>query len=155
MTNQQKDIAIHRITRLAWLKLHLIPNSSVVSIIFSIILHPIGLSIAVSSVSEWLSPLQVTAMPDYPVAAGQTVNLHCTTFAVPNFINWSWQHLENLTWQVVGSGRDLALTDPKQSGLYRCRAETRLSQRVSRNLTVFIIGVQPTGWSALVRCISE
>ncbi|XP_039992270.1 uncharacterized protein LOC120794937 [Xiphias gladius] len=91
-----------------------------------------------------LSPLQVVATPDYPVAAGQTVNLHCSAFDVPNFVNWSWQHLQNMTWQEVSGSRDLTLTEPKQSGLYRCRAESRSSQRVSHNLTVYIIAMQPT-----------
>ncbi|XP_071354808.1 uncharacterized protein [Trachinotus anak] len=103
-----------------------------------------SLSIPSTTVTEMLSPLQAVATPDYPVAAGQTVNLHCSAFTMPKYVNWSWQHLENLTWQHVGSGRDLTLTQPKQSGLYRCCAKTWFLQHVSRNLTVYIIAMQPT-----------
>ncbi|XP_071354809.1 uncharacterized protein [Trachinotus anak] len=105
-----------------------------------------SLSIPSTTVTEMLSPLQAVATPDYPVAAGQTVNLHCSAFTMPKYVNWSWQHLENLTWQHVGSGRDLTLTQPKQSGLYRCCAKTWFLQHVSRNLTVYIIAMQPTGF---------
>ncbi|XP_070699006.1 uncharacterized protein [Pempheris klunzingeri] len=95
---------------------------------------------------EELSPLQLVATPDYPVAAGQSVNLHCSSaFTMPEHVSWSWQHLENQTWKEVGTGRDLTLTEPEQSGLYRCFAKSQLSMgRESRNHTVYIISMPTT-----------
>ncbi|XP_029350340.1 uncharacterized protein LOC115036327 isoform X2 [Echeneis naucrates] len=99
--------------------------------------------------SEMHSPLQAVAMPDYPVAAGQTVQLHCSAFQILTFANWSWQHLENRVWHQVGSERDLILTEPEQSGLYRCWAKTLNSELVSHNLTVYIIDMPPTAGEKL------
>ncbi|XP_024916085.1 uncharacterized protein LOC107988680 isoform X2 [Cynoglossus semilaevis] len=82
-----------------------------------------------------LRPLQVEAVPDYPVTAGQTVTLFCSS--VNSYI---WQHLVNLNWQDVGQDGNLTLTQPQQSGLYRCRARTT-SLHISRNLTV---NIEPT-----------
>ncbi|XP_029350341.1 uncharacterized protein LOC115036327 isoform X3 [Echeneis naucrates] len=97
-----------------------------------------------ATMKEMHSPLQAVAMPDYPVAAGQTVQLHCSAFQILTFANWSWQHLENRVWHQVGSERDLILTEPEQSGLYRCWAKTLNSELVSHNLTVYIIDMPPT-----------
>ncbi|XP_022606882.1 uncharacterized protein LOC111226072 [Seriola dumerili] len=97
-----------------------------------------------TTMTEMLSPLLAVATPDYPVAAGQTVNLHCSAFSMPPLVNWSWQHLENMAWRQVGSEMDLTLTEPKQSGLYRCCAKTLLNQGVSHNLSVYIVAMQPT-----------
>ncbi|XP_068582578.1 uncharacterized protein [Cebidichthys violaceus] len=83
--------------------------------------------------------LQLVAIPDYPVAAGQRVNLLCNAFNVKDSVK-SWQHLENQTWHVVGIGGELTLTKPEQSGLYRCRAVSQFSQ----NHTVFIISMHTT-----------
>ncbi|XP_051241889.1 uncharacterized protein LOC127355252 [Dicentrarchus labrax] len=92
-----------------------------------------------------LSPLQLVATPDYPVAVGQQVNLHCTAFTIPNSVTWSLQHLKNQTWKEVGNGRDLTLTKPDQSGLYRCCAMTLSSgKHVSPNHTVYIISLHAT-----------
>ncbi|XP_038585130.1 uncharacterized protein LOC119910542 [Micropterus salmoides] len=88
-----------------------------------------------------LSPLQLVATPDYPVAAGQEVHLHCSAFNMP-IVTWSWQHLENQTWLEVGIGTDLTLTKPEQSGLYHCSAETKsLQKSVSPNHTVYIVSM--------------
>ncbi|KAG7510668.1 hypothetical protein JOB18_027989 [Solea senegalensis] len=83
-------------------------------------------------------PLQAMAIPDYPVAAGQPVTLFCSDFSAV-----IWQHLEHATWQDVSHRGNLTLTQPEQSGLYRCRAEAP-SRPVSRNFTVYIVDVQPT-----------
>nr|XP_020446627.1 uncharacterized protein LOC109955126 [Monopterus albus] len=89
-----------------------------------------------------LSLLELVATPNYPVAAGQTVKLHCS--AVPMW-DISWQHLENQTWQNVSADLDLTLTEPQQSGLYRCCAKNRVQQRrISPNHTVYIVAMQPT-----------
>ncbi|XP_060918860.1 uncharacterized protein LOC132993185 [Labrus mixtus] len=89
---------------------------------------------------EMLSTLQLVAIPDYPVSAGQTVHLHCSVLSEPASVNWTWQHLENQIWQEVGSGRDLTLSKPWQSGLYHCRARTETQPwRESLNHTVYII----------------
>ncbi|XP_075964779.1 uncharacterized protein LOC142968684 isoform X2 [Anarhichas minor] len=86
--------------------------------------------------------LQLVAIPDYPVAAGQRVNLLCNAFNMKVSVK-SWEHLENQTWRVVGNGGELTLTKPEQSGLYRCRAESQFSQ----NHTVFIISMHTTAVS--------
>ncbi|GAA6213423.1 uncharacterized protein LOC108875078 [Lates japonicus] len=101
-------------------------------------------TISTSTLPEKLSALQVEVVPDYPVAAGQPVNLHCSAFTVPANVNWSWHHLEDLNWREVSSSRDLTLTEPEQSGVYCCYAVSPSSQRWSRNLTVFIIATRPT-----------
>ncbi|XP_023133228.2 uncharacterized protein LOC111573346 [Amphiprion ocellaris] len=94
---------------------------------------------------EDLSFLQVVAVPDYPVAAGQSVSLSCSTGNMSAHVTWFWQHLQHQTWKVVGNGSDLMLTEPQQSGQYRCLAENQLSQRIwSPNHTVYIISIQAT-----------
>ncbi|XP_034714885.1 uncharacterized protein LOC117936165 [Etheostoma cragini] len=96
---------------------------------------------------EKLSPLQLVATPDYPVAAGQKVDLHCRAFTIPVSVMWSWQRMENQIWQDVGTDRDMmTLTKPEQSGLYRCRGKSNFTQRsvVSSNHTVYIISVTAT-----------
>ncbi|XP_040917366.1 uncharacterized protein LOC121197707 isoform X2 [Toxotes jaculatrix] len=108
-------------------------------------LWPIHSTTDTTTVEAKLSPLEVVATPDYPVAEGQTVSLHCSASATPASVNWSWQHLENWTWQAVSSSRDLSLTKPMQSGIYRCCAKSQLSQSVSHNFTVYIIAMKPTG----------
>ncbi|XP_042244523.1 uncharacterized protein LOC121880950 [Thunnus maccoyii] len=97
------------------------------------------------TVEENLSPLQLVATPDYPVAEGQRVTMHCSAFTMPASVSWSWQRLENQTWQQVATGRDLTLTEPEQSGLYRCHAESRLSQTsMSPTHNVYIISIRAT-----------
>ncbi|XP_035466335.1 uncharacterized protein LOC118286194 isoform X1 [Scophthalmus maximus] len=98
----------------------------------------------VAGFTEKLSPLQLVATPFYPVVAGQTVNLHCSALTTPASVIWSWQRLENLAWREVGRVNNLTLTEPWQSGPYRCSAETRFSQSVSYTITVLIIATQPT-----------
>ncbi|XP_074548752.1 uncharacterized protein LOC141806933 [Halichoeres trimaculatus] len=94
---------------------------------------------------EKLSSLQLVASPDYPVAEGQMVHLHCSASSVPKTVIWSWQHLENQTWHHAGNESDLTLSKPKQSGLYRCRAMSlHSSWGVSPNHTVLIISMHPT-----------
>ncbi|KAA8582087.1 hypothetical protein FQN60_008827, partial [Etheostoma spectabile] len=71
----------------------------------------------------------LVATPDYPVAAGQKVDLHCRAFTIPVSFMWSWQRMENQTWQDVGTDRDMmTLTKPEQSGLYRCRGKSNFTQ---------------------------
>ncbi|XP_056282639.1 uncharacterized protein LOC130201593 isoform X2 [Pseudoliparis swirei] len=92
-----------------------------------------------SSSPETLS-LQLEAIPDYPVAEGQRVNLHCKASTMPGSAQWSWQRLRNHTWHEMKTGGDLTLTEPEQSGLYRCRAERQFSQ----NHAVYITSMQTT-----------
>ncbi|XP_049451620.1 uncharacterized protein LOC125900575 [Epinephelus fuscoguttatus] len=98
------------------------------------------------TVEEKLSPLQVVATPDYPVAAGQRVELYCSAYAMPDTVMWIWKHLQNKTWQEVGYSRDLTLTKPEQSGLYRCCAKSQLTQKnvTSPDHQVYIISMQAT-----------
>ncbi|XP_034530154.1 uncharacterized protein LOC117805735 [Notolabrus celidotus] len=92
-----------------------------------------------------LSSLQLVATPDHPVSAGQAVHLHCSASSTPKLVIWSWQSLKNQTWKDVGNKRDLTLSKPEQSGLYRCRAKSYSSSwKKSLNHTVFIIAIQPT-----------
>nr|XP_020503654.1 uncharacterized protein LOC109994587 [Labrus bergylta] len=93
-----------------------------------------------STTEEMLSTLRVVDVPDYPVSVGQTVHLSCSALSKPASVTWTWQHLENQIWQEVGSGKDLTLSEPRQSGLYRCRARTDTQPwRESLNHTVYII----------------
>ncbi|KAM9341534.1 uncharacterized protein ABDE67_015186 [Symphorus nematophorus] len=87
----------------------------------------------------------LVATPDYPVAAGQKVHLHCFASTIPNYVNWTWQQLDlNQTWKVVHSGMNLTLTKPEQSGTYRCHAMARLSESVSATHMVYIISMHAT-----------
>ncbi|XP_061599740.1 uncharacterized protein LOC133462489 [Cololabis saira] len=94
---------------------------------------------------EKLPLLQLVATPDNPVAAGQTVRLHCSASPMSAFATWSWQRLQNQTWKEVAVGRELILTEPQQSGVYRCHAESGFSQgSVSQNHTVLIVSMKAT-----------
>ncbi|XP_008305084.1 uncharacterized protein LOC103376482 [Stegastes partitus] len=94
---------------------------------------------------EKASSVQVVAEPDYPVAAGQTVTLRCTTVNMLGPTTLFWQHLTNQTWKVVGNGSELTLTEPQQSGQYRCFAERELSWKIwSQNQRVYIVSIQAT-----------
>lgn len=93
-----------------------------------------------------LCPLQLEAVPDYPVAAGQRVDLHCPSFSTTFSVTWSWQRLQNETWTAVASGQDLTLTEPEQSGRYRCLARWGLSQeRESTQHAVLIVSMPARG----------
>lgn len=100
---------------------------------------------------------ELVAVPDYPVAAGQRVSLHCTSVTTTSSVTWSWKRLENQNWTVVESGRDLILTQPEQSGLYRCLVRTGFSQeRASPPHAVFIVSMHANGLSSvLICCISK
>ncbi|TNN60994.1 hypothetical protein EYF80_028772 [Liparis tanakae] len=84
--------------------------------------------------------LQLEAVPDHPVAEGQRVTLLCRASPMPASAQWSWQRLQNHTWHVMQDGGDLTLSQPEQSGLYRCRAEGRSSQ----SHAVYITSMQTT-----------
>ncbi|XP_026163201.1 uncharacterized protein LOC113130633 [Mastacembelus armatus] len=92
--------------------------------------------------------LKVVAIPDHPVAAGETVTLYCTAVTVPAFSTWplvTWQRLENQTWQNVSTNRNLTLTEPEQSGPYRCWAQDQFFQKgISPSHTVRIFAMLPT-----------
>lgn len=97
-----------------------------------------------------MSNLQLVATPDYPVAAGQRVHLHCFAVTMPYSVIWSWQRLEDRTWTEVGHGQNLILTKPEQSGTYRCHVETKSSQeKVSGSHAVFIVSMHLTGYSSI------
>ncbi|XP_042356005.1 uncharacterized protein LOC121953159 [Plectropomus leopardus] len=95
---------------------------------------------------EKLPPLQLVATPNYPVAVGQKVHLHCSAVNMTVSVKWVWQRQENQTWQEVGTGRDQTLTEPEESGIYRCRAQSRLSQKnvTSPEHTVYIVSKHTT-----------
>uniref|UniRef100_A0A1A8RKV2 Adhesion molecule with Ig-like domain 3 n=1 Tax=Nothobranchius rachovii TaxID=451742 RepID=A0A1A8RKV2_9TELE len=102
--------------------------------------------------------LQAMAVPDYPVASGQKVQLSCRSAFSLNPVLWNWSHLQNNTWKKVIDGKELTLSKPEDSGLYRCYAETKFQKSVSQNLTVFIISVprqtnEDLGEAALVLSI--
>ncbi|XP_047466127.1 uncharacterized protein LOC125023135 [Mugil cephalus] len=83
---------------------------------------------------------ELVVMPNYPAAIGQRVTLRCSDPLSREPILWSWEHLQNDIWEKVGSGRNLTLTEPKQSGLYRCCAELSSSQKaMSQSQVVYII----------------
>nr|XP_040055978.1 uncharacterized protein LOC120833161 isoform X2 [Gasterosteus aculeatus aculeatus] len=88
--------------------------------------------------------LQLVAIPDYPVAAGRRVNLQCRAFTVQDSVGLSWQRLRNQTWLPAGVGGHLTLTEPEQSGLYRCL--TAAESRFSQNHTVYIVATHTTGF---------
>ncbi|KAM8736583.1 uncharacterized protein AB9X84_021956 [Acanthopagrus schlegelii] len=77
-----------------------------------------------------LPHLQLTATPDYPVAAGQKVILSCSVFTMPDNVVWTWRRSENMNWTEVqkGSSSELTLTEPQQSGIYQCCPESPLIQ---------------------------
>lgn len=98
--------------------------------------------------------LYLSAIPDYPVSEGQTVALHCREIPVPDKVIWKWKKLDvtgdNDTWTEVGSGPELSLTRPEQSGQYRCWAQSLSTEFNESNVhTVYIVSVHTTGWSAL------
>lgn len=97
---------------------------------------------ALFSTESNMPVLQLVATPDYPVAAGQSVVLRCSSSIKPLSITFSWHHLQNRTWKNVSVGSELILTKPQQSGLYRCQDCILYSQ----NHTVYIISVNATGW---------
>ncbi|XP_054909152.1 uncharacterized protein LOC129374659 [Poeciliopsis prolifica] len=84
----------------------------------------------------------LVATPDYPVAAGQTVELRCQTIIPSQNISWSRSHLQNESWENVGSGHVLVLTEPKQTGMYRCEIRNAGSVAcVSQNHVVYIVSI--------------
>ncbi|XP_060938131.1 uncharacterized protein LOC133014934 [Limanda limanda] len=89
-------------------------------------------------------PVYLRVKPDYQVVTGPTVELYCHANTIPPYIRWSWQHLEGETWREVDHSRNLSLTEPNQSGLYRCRAENGYSESTSNIIRVYIIPMQPT-----------
>lgn len=104
---------------------------------------------------EMPSSVELLATPDYPVAAGQRVSLHCSASYSPASTVWIWERHENQTWQEVGSGTDLILTEPEQSGEYRCRAMRSIFV-TSNSHTVYIVSMHATGWwFVVISCISE
>ncbi|XP_077415727.1 uncharacterized protein LOC144044899 [Vanacampus margaritifer] len=91
-----------------------------------------------------LPALQLTATPDYPVAAGQKVSLHCSAPNLTAYDNWYWQRQGKETWKRVAEGDNLTLSEPQQSGMYRCLAQRSLIESVSPNHTVLIISFHTT-----------
>lgn len=105
---------------------------------------------------EMPSSVQLLATPDYPVAAGQRVSLHCSASHIRASIIWTWQREVNQSWQTVGNGTDLILTEPEQSGLYRCCGMRWMSLVASNSHAVYIVSMHATGWWHVVNsCISK
>ncbi|XP_067336636.1 uncharacterized protein [Channa argus] len=94
--------------------------------------------------TETLTNVTVEAKPDYPVAEGQTVNLHCSSVNVSVNVSYSWECLKNQTWKLVSNSTDLSLTKPNESGIYRCSARYQSTLIVSSNHTVYIVAILPT-----------
>ncbi|XP_076604134.1 uncharacterized protein LOC143331297 [Chaetodon auriga] len=109
------------------------------------VVYTLRLTTPAMTTEEKLSALQLLATPDYPVAEGRRVDLHCSAFTMPDSVTWFWERMENQTWREVSRGRDLTLTEPRQSGRYRCRAMSLLSQTsVSRDHMVYIVSMHAT-----------
>ncbi|XP_027855628.1 uncharacterized protein LOC114133755 [Xiphophorus couchianus] len=86
----------------------------------------------------------LVATPDYPVAAGLTVELNCQTIIPSQNIIWSRSLLQNESWENVGSGKVLLLTEPKQTGTYRCEI-LNIGKCVSQNHDVYIVSIPTAG----------
>lgn len=74
---------------------------------------------------------------------------------MPDNVVWTWVRLGNLNWTEVqkGSSSELTLTEPQQSGLYQCHAESPLSQTSqSRDHAVYIVSMHATGWWSVLNC---
>ncbi|XP_028251763.1 uncharacterized protein LOC114427747 [Parambassis ranga] len=101
--------------------------------------HPITTT-SVHTPTQMLPPLQLVANPDYPVAAGQKIILQCSALTILENVTWFWQRQQNHTWADVGTGMELSLTEPKQSGEYRCGAKRQSAEpSLSPSHTVYII----------------
>ncbi|XP_047249015.1 uncharacterized protein LOC124884974 [Girardinichthys multiradiatus] len=93
-----------------------------------------------------LVALNLMATPDYPVAAGQRVKLSCNTTNPSQTITWQRYHLQSETWENVSMGNVLILTQPQESGKYRCETHNTLNVLiVSQNHNVFIVSIPTTG----------
>lgn len=125
---------------LMYLKTYIIPTSSVCNCFISTLpsFHP---SPPFPSLEM---NLQLVATPDYPVAAGQKVELHCRILPVPHHNIWSWQRWQNQTWKDVGeSDMNLTLTKPEESGRYCCYSKA--SDRRSPEHAVYIVAMKTKG----------
>ncbi|KAK5602682.1 hypothetical protein CRENBAI_004811 [Crenichthys baileyi] len=91
--------------------------------------------------------LNLVATPDYPVAAGQSVELSCNSAnPSPVPITWWRYRLQIETWENVSVGKVLILTQPQESGKYRCQTRNASTVSiVSQNHTVFIVSIPTTG----------
>ncbi|XP_017269069.1 uncharacterized protein LOC108234398 [Kryptolebias marmoratus] len=98
-----------------------------------------------STTEERLPALEIVATPDYPVAAGQDVHLNCNSSSISMPVTWSWQHLQDNSWKVVSNGKELTLTKPEESGMYRCQVVSRLNQiRTSQARIIYIVSFKAT-----------
>ncbi|CAN9502500.1 unnamed protein product [Ophioblennius macclurei] len=99
-----------------------------------------------------ISSVQLSGTPQYPVAAGQRVSLNCSVPLGPKTIYWSWSHQRfNNIWHTLDVNvSELILTEPEQSGEYRCIARSPGGQR-RNSIThrVLIISIQTTAWEKL------
>ncbi|XP_029983265.1 uncharacterized protein LOC115414184 isoform X1 [Sphaeramia orbicularis] len=87
--------------------------------------------------------VQLLAIPDYPVAEGQRVDMHCTADDEYVVSNWTWDRMnDNGTVTTVGRSKDLTLTEPEQSGQYRCSAGNLRGFLPSSVHTVYIVSIQ-------------
>ncbi|XP_029983266.1 uncharacterized protein LOC115414184 isoform X2 [Sphaeramia orbicularis] len=90
--------------------------------------------------------VQLLAIPDYPVAEGQRVDMHCTADDEYVVSNWTWDRMnDNGTVTTVGRSKDLTLTEPEQSGQYRCSAGNLRGFLPSSVHTVYIVSIQAKG----------
>ncbi|KAM9842216.1 uncharacterized protein ACBR49_013665 [Aulostomus maculatus] len=70
--------------------------------------------------------------------------MHCSASTTLDSISWFWERMENQTWHRVGFSRNLTVTEPQESGLYRCLAERWSSQSASPHHMVYIVSVHAT-----------
>ncbi|XP_077476340.1 uncharacterized protein LOC144089405 [Stigmatopora argus] len=85
--------------------------------------------------------LEVT--PDNPVTTGQNVILNCT---LPSWLDNCTSYLERKEeeiWNVVIEGTNLTLSEPQQSGIYRCLAQMNQYRWYSRSHAVYIVCINP------------
>ncbi|KAG7224135.1 hypothetical protein INR49_019870, partial [Caranx melampygus] len=88
--------------------------------------------------------VRAMASPEYPVAAGQTVKLYCSFVTNMPTVSWYWQYQIKETWQDFGNMMNLTLTEPNQTGTYRCYAKAESIGEMSNTVTVYIVAMQPT-----------
>ncbi|KAM3594850.1 uncharacterized protein V6R79_014945 [Siganus canaliculatus] len=98
----------------------------------------------VSLTTAELYPPELEAKPDYPVTAGQKVYLHCKA---PSHV--ILQRLETQTWINVSRGGDLTLTEPSESGVYRCHSRVGNLEHVSPDHSVLIVSTHAAATAAV------
>ncbi|XP_057716212.1 uncharacterized protein LOC130931433 [Corythoichthys intestinalis] len=89
--------------------------------------------------------VELVVTPDYPVAVGQKVSLNCREQSSNYTSNYTFyfQRNEEGIWTEVAEGTNRTLSEPQQSGLYRCFAQRNENRWFSPNHTVYIVSIHP------------